>query len=56
MMSAAGVSLITPAVIGSMNPEYMKYAPTATFQVLTVVVVTSILTPIIVKKYSENKL
>ncbi|MBA5728340.1 hypothetical protein HW423_00870 [Aerococcaceae bacterium INB8] len=32
-----------------MNPEYMEYAPTATAQVLTVVVVTSILTQIIVK-------
>ena len=49
MMSAAGVSLSTPAAIGSMNPEYMEYAPTATAQVLTIVVVTSILIPIIVK-------
>lgn len=56
MMSAAGVSLSTPAVIGAMNPEYMEYTSTATAQVLTVVVITSILTPIIVKRYSKNKL
>ena len=49
MMSAACVSLSTPAVIGSMNPEYMEYAPTATAQVLTVMVVTSILIPTLKK-------
>lgn len=56
MMSAAGVSLGTPAVVGAMSPEYAQYVTSTTAQVLTVVVVTSIVTPIIVKNYSKKYL
>lgn len=56
MMSAAGASVSTPAVISEMNPTLMEFVPIVTAQQLTVVVTTSLITPIIVKKYSEDKL
>lgn len=56
MMSAAGASVSTPAVISEMNPTLMEFVPNVTAQQLTVVVTTSLITPIIVKKYSEDKL
>ncbi|HBY89918.1 hypothetical protein FEZ33_02970 [Ruoffia tabacinasalis] len=55
-MSAAGASVRTPTVIGAMKPVLMEYVLNATAKLLTVVVVTSLMTPIIVKRYKENNL
>lgn len=50
MVSVAGLSASTPAVLAQMNPALEPFVTAATAQILTAVVITSIITPILVKR------
>ncbi len=55
MISIAGVSVSAPMLLSQTHPELASYVKSATAQLLTGVVVTSLLTSFLVKKlHSKN--
>lgn len=55
MSSIAGLSVAIPAMIGQAYPIYNVYSEEATAQIALGVVLTSIITPILVKKLADKK-
>ncbi len=55
MNAVAGVSASFPAVIAAANPEVVPYVSSVTAQIITMSIITSIVTPILVRKlYQKN--